>query len=91
MESREHHLRREGWRRFFDNLIKDLQHHHNGDDGRKYVPDDSDGNDDSLGLWEAEYAAMDEKKGMIVTYDDISEEGDISDHEYGSNESEEEK
>ena len=28
---------------------------------------------------------------MIVTDDDISEEGDISDHEYGSNEREEEK
>ena len=34
---------------------------------------------------------MDEEEGMIVTYDDINEEGDISDHEYGINDSNEEK
>ena len=34
---------------------------------------------------------MDEEEGMIVTDDNISEEGDTSDHEYGINESEEEK
>ena len=43
---------------YFDNLINDLQHHHNDDDDRYYVPDNSDGDDDSLGSWEAEYAAM---------------------------------
>ena len=32
---------------------------------------------------------MDEEEGMIVIYDDIFEERDISDHEYGSDESEE--
>ena len=34
---------------------------------------------------------MGEEEGMVVTYDDISEKGDTSAHEYGSNESEEEK
>ena len=34
---------------------------------------------------------MDEEEGMVVTYDNISEKGDTSAHEYGSNESEEEK
>ena len=34
---------------------------------------------------------MDKKEGMIVTAEDIDKEGDISDHEYGSNYSEEEK
>ena len=34
---------------------------------------------------------MDEEEGMIVIDDDISEEGDTSDHEYGINESEEDK
>ena len=33
----------------FDNLINDLQHHHNDDNGSKYVPDDSDGDDNILG------------------------------------------
>ena len=39
----------------------------------------------------SEYAAMDEEEGMIVKDDNIFEEGDTSDYEYGSNESEEEK
>ena len=43
----------------FDNLINDLQHHHNDDDYSDYVPDDSDGYVYSLGSWEAEYAVMD--------------------------------
>ena len=34
---------------------------------------------------------MDEEEGMIVTDNDISEGGGISDHEYGINEIEEEK
>ena len=76
---------------YFDNLINDLQHHHNDEDNSDYVSDDYDGDDDSLGSWEAKYAAMDEEEGMIVTYDDISEYGDISDHKYGRNENKEEK
>ena len=32
-----------------------------------------------------------QEEGMIVTDDNISEEGDTSDHKYGINESEEEK
>ena len=75
----------------FDNLLNDLQHNHNDDDDRDYVPDDSDGDDDILGSQELEYSAMDEEEGMIVIDDDISEEGDTSDHEYGINESEEDK
>ena len=75
----------------FDNLINDLQHHHNDDNYSDDVPDYSGWDDDSLGLWEAEYAAMDEEEGMIVTYGDIPKEGDVSDHEYGSNERKEEK
>ena len=70
----------------FDNLVNDLQHHHNDDENSNYVPDDYHGDDDSLGSWEAKYTAMDEEEGMKVTDNDISEEGDISDHEYGSNE-----
>ena len=76
---------KEDWK-YFDNLINDLQHHHNDDDNSNYVPYDYDGDDNSLGSWESEYAAMDEEEGMIVTYDNIDEEGDTSDHEYGSNE-----
>ena len=34
---------------------------------------------------------MDEEEGMIVKDDNIAKEWDTSDHEYGSNESEEEK
>ena len=44
----------------FDNLIDDLQHHHNDDDDRDYVSYEYDGNENSLGSWEEEYAAMDE-------------------------------
>ena len=75
--------------KYFENLINDLQHHHNNDYYSKYLPDGSDGDDSSLGSREAEYSAMDEEEGMIVTYDNICEEGDTSDHEYVSNESEE--
>ena len=71
----------------FDNLINDLQHHHNDEDDSKYVPANSDEDKNSLGSWESEYAAMDEKEGMIFTNDNISEEGDTSDHAYGSNDS----
>ena len=35
----------------FDNLINDLQYHHNDDDGSNYIPYDSDEDDDSLGSW----------------------------------------
>ena len=45
----------------FDNLINDLQHYHNDEDNIDYVPDDSDGDDDSLGSWEAEYSTMDKE------------------------------
>ena len=76
---------------YFENLINDLKHHHNDDNDSDNVPDNSDGDDDILGSWEQKYATMDEEKVMIVTYDNIYEEGDTSDHEYGSNESEEEK
>ena len=75
----------------FYNLINDLQHQPNDDVDINYVRDDYDGDDDSLGSREAEYAAMDEKEIMIVTDDDIFKEGDTSDHEYGSNEIKEEK
>ena len=34
---------------YFENLINDLQNHHNDDKGRDYVPDNYDGDDDSLG------------------------------------------
>ena len=34
---------------------------------------------------------MDKEEGMIVTDGDIAKEGDICDHEYGINESEEDK
>ena len=34
---------------------------------------------------------MDKEEGMIVTDGDISEEEDVSDHEYGSNERKEKK
>ena len=34
---------------YFENLINDLQNHHNDDEGRDYVPDNYDGDDDSLG------------------------------------------
>ena len=76
---------------FFDNLINDLLNHHNYDDDSNYVPDDSGGDDNSLGSWEIEQAAMYEEEVMIVTDDDISKQGDISDREYSSNESKEEK
>ena len=45
----------------FDNVINDLQHQNNYEDDSEYVPDDSDGDDDILGSWEVEYAAMDEE------------------------------
>ena len=72
-------------------MINDLQHHHNDDDNSNYVPDNSDGDNDSLVSWEAEYSAMYEEEGMIVTDDNIYKEGDTSDHDYGSNDIEEEK
>ena len=75
----------------FENMINDLQHHHNDDNNSNYVAYNYYGDAHSLGLWEVEYAAMDEEEGMIVTDDDIAEYEDISDHEYGSNENEEEK
>ena len=56
----------------FDNLINDLHHHHNDDNDSNYVPDYSDGDDDILVSREAEYAAMDEEEGMIVTNENIS-------------------
>ena len=37
----------------FDSLINDLQHHHNYDEGRDYVPHGSYEDEDSLGSWEA--------------------------------------
>ena len=41
----------------FDNLINDLQHHHN-DDNSDYIPDNYYGYDDILGSWEAQYATV---------------------------------
>ena len=61
----------------YGNLIKDLQHQHNYGEKRYYVPDDYDEHDNRPGSWEAEYVAMDEEEGMIVTDDDISEGGRI--------------
>ena len=75
----------------FDNLINDPQHHHNDGNDSDYVPDNYDGDEDILGSREAEYAAMDEKGGMMFIDENISKEGETSDHEYGSNKSEEEK
>ena len=75
----------------FNNLINDLHHHHNYDNYSNYLPHHYDGDYYRLGSWKAEYAAMDEEGVMIVTYDDISDKGDTSDHEYSSNESKEEK
>ena len=59
----------------FDNIINDLQQHHNYHNCSDYVPDGSDGDDNILGSWESEYSAMDEEEGMIVTDDDISKGG----------------
>ena len=73
----------------FDKLINYLHHHHNYDNGSDYVPENSDGDDNSLGSWESEYSAMDEEEGIIVTDGDIYKEGAISDHAYGSNKSKE--
>ena len=75
----------------FDNLINYLKNHHNCDYGSEYVPDNSDGDENSLGSREEEYATMDQEEIMIIRDDDVYEEGDISDNEYGSNTSEEEK
>ena len=36
----------------FNNLINDLQQHHNYDEEGEYVPDDYDEDGDSLGSWE---------------------------------------
>ena len=75
----------------FDNLINNLQHHHNDEYDIYYVPENADEYDDSLGSQEAEYVAMDKGEGMIVKDDNISEGGDISDHKYGINYSKGEK
>ena len=58
---------------FFDKLINYLHHHHNYDNGSDYVPENSDGDVNILGSWEAKYAAMDKEEVIIVTYDNISE------------------
>ena len=42
----------------FYKLINDIQHRHNDSDNSNYVPDYSDGDDNSLGSWEVEYLAM---------------------------------
>ena len=65
---------------YVDNLIHDIQHHHNYDDNSDYVPDDSDEDDNILWSWESECIAMDEEEVIIVTYDDISNDRDINDH-----------
>ena len=57
----------------FDNLINDLQYHHNDGNNSNYVSDDYDGYDDRLGSWKVEYAAMDKEEVMIVTDDNITE------------------
>ena len=44
----------------FDNPINDLKHQHNDYDNSDYIPENSDGDDNILGSWEAKYAAMDE-------------------------------
>ena len=61
-------------------MINDLNHHYNGNNGSEYVPDDSDEDDNILWSWESECIAMDEEEVIIVTYDDISNDGDINDH-----------
>ena len=71
----------------FDNLINDLQHHHNDNNDSVYALDDSDWDDNSLGSLESEYSVLDEEEGILVTYDDIVKEGGILDHRYGINES----
>ena len=73
--------------KYFYNPINDLHHHHNDDNNSEYVPYNSDGDGDILGSWEAEYVAMDEKEGMIITHDDIEKGWDISDLNYISRES----
>ena len=57
----------------FDNPINDLKHQHNDDDNSDYIPENSDGDDNILGSWEAKYAAMDKEEVIIVTYDNIAE------------------
>ena len=52
---------------YFDNLINDIHHQHNDGNDSDYVPYNSDEDDDILGSWEAEYDAMDEEEGTIVT------------------------
>ena len=37
----------------FDNLINDLQNHHNYENSRDYVPDNYDEDDNILGSWES--------------------------------------
>ena len=65
----------------FDEMIHDIQHHHIDDVNSYYAPDDFDEDDNSLGLCESEYVAMDKEECMIVTYDYNAEGGDLSDHE----------
>ena len=75
MDPREHNLGRAGGRISFDNLINDLQHHHNDDYNSDYVPDNYNDNDYSPGTRESEYVAKEKEEGMIFTDDDIAEVG----------------
>ena len=45
---------------YFEDLIHDLQHHHNGDNDSDYLPDDYDEDDDSLGYCKSEYVSVEE-------------------------------
>ena len=65
-------------KKYFDRMINDLQHHHNADDNSNCVPDNSDGDDNSLGSWEEEYSSMDKEEGTIVAANYIAR-GEIYD------------
>ena len=75
----------------FNNLLKDLQYRHNNYDNSNYILDKSDDDENSIGWWESEYAAMDEEERMVVTdnkmfeikEDKTGEDGE-SEWEYGS-------
>ena len=42
----------------FDNPINDLKHQHNDDDNSDYIPENSDGDDGSLGSQEEKYCVF---------------------------------
>ena len=72
-------------------MVYDLQYHHNDDNDSNCDPNDYDEDEKRIVSWEAEYVTMEEEESMKVTDDYILKDGDISYHEYISNDSEEEK